>query len=349
MLKHLVIRIAATALALTFFYGTLHAQETGAVSSIESTPELAPFEMFVGAITSEKVNVRAGASLDREVLGQVNKPQKVFVVGEQGDWYDIRLPEGIVCYIHSDFVDADGTKGIVTGYDVNIRSGRGERFTILCKAQRGQVLHIVRQEVDWFAIYAPDDCLGHISRQYLTYYSTPEEYSEELLKNRERMARLESIKSEFELEAAKKGGGSFGDLIEKTEEFLKECSGTVEHPAAAQLLVLMRVKETETNLIKMQKELDKKMEEIRVLKEGPELPTPTASGRIDDVGMIFRRPGTHKLLVDGKMKYFLRSHELDLNKYKYAMVNVWGEIQEIEGKKHPLLIVEQVRYIKKKR
>ena len=51
-----------------------------------------------------RLNVRTGAGLDYEVIDQLRPGEEVVVVGTEGDWYEITVPEK-KGYVHSDYLE----------------------------------------------------------------------------------------------------------------------------------------------------------------------------------------------------------------------------------------------------
>jgi hypothetical protein len=75
----------------------------------EATPEpgLEAEPEVEAIVTTEQegsnVNIRAAASADAEILGQLTSGMRVTVLGVEGDWVHVRA-DGIVGYVHSNFL-----------------------------------------------------------------------------------------------------------------------------------------------------------------------------------------------------------------------------------------------------
>jgi len=52
-------------------------------------------------VNGENVNLRAGPGTKYSILGQVSKPKKLNVLGEEGGWYKIEPPDATAGWIHS--------------------------------------------------------------------------------------------------------------------------------------------------------------------------------------------------------------------------------------------------------
>lgn len=76
------------------------------------TPELAetPAPELQGTVTTSsdtsRVNIRAAASIDAEILGQLDNSARVTVLGVEGDWVNIRTGD-IVGYVNSKYLAID--------------------------------------------------------------------------------------------------------------------------------------------------------------------------------------------------------------------------------------------------
>jgi len=57
-----------------------------------------------GMVTANRVNIRAGSGTDFDILGQVNRGDKIEIVDEVEGWYKVKPPAGAAAWIHSDYV-----------------------------------------------------------------------------------------------------------------------------------------------------------------------------------------------------------------------------------------------------
>ena len=68
-----------------------------------------------------------------------------------------------------------------------------------------------------------------------------------------------------------------------------------------------------------------------------------ASGTIDDLGNIINQEARHKLIGDKEVLYYLKSDEVDLNRYVYQKVYVKGTLQELANSAYAVIKVEEIR------
>ncbi len=70
------------------------------------TPPEPPKEYLL--VTGSAVNLRKGPSTKDATIGRARKGDRLQVVGEQGDWYEVRLASGAPAFLSSKFARRDG-------------------------------------------------------------------------------------------------------------------------------------------------------------------------------------------------------------------------------------------------
>lgn len=152
--------------------------ETETPTPIE--PNEPTYETKNGVVNVNDLRVRAKASTSSDVYGFVNKGTKVTIIGEEGDWYKVKVvvngttKEG---YLFADYVtvqndngnsDSSGndnngnsgnsgsttaTKtGSVTGNGVYVRKGPGTDKAKLGQVSLGTLVTILGKEGDWYKV-----------------------------------------------------------------------------------------------------------------------------------------------------------------------------------------------------
>lgn len=154
MMKRYIIAVAVLPIVLMSLYG-----------------QAASFP-FVGAITTNNVNIRAGQSRNFEALGQLNRNDQVIVVEKSYGWYKIKLPSFSKSYIIAKYVQLQGKIGIVTADEVNVRSKADVEATSLCQIAKGRQVEIVEKLEGWYKIIPPEGCFGWISEQFISFKSS---------------------------------------------------------------------------------------------------------------------------------------------------------------------------------
>lgn len=145
---------------------------------------------FLGEITADNVNVRAGQSANFERLIQLNMSDQVVVLDSQYSWYKIRLPKQAKAFISKKYVQIlVDDRGIVLGDKVNVRSGPETSHSILGQLARGDEVKVLETMDDWYAIAPWDGSYGWVAEEYVRFksndvsaYQPPAAKSEENLK-----------------------------------------------------------------------------------------------------------------------------------------------------------------------
>lgn len=101
---------------------------------------------FKGIVTASELNIRANPSTDGERIGSLKAGARVEILEKSGNWG--RTKDG---WISLDYVYQDGTtgkntaKGIVTGDELNIRSGPGTGYASVGSLKYGARVTILEQ------------------------------------------------------------------------------------------------------------------------------------------------------------------------------------------------------------
>lgn len=226
---------------------------------------------FLGRVNSDGINLRAGPNVRAESIAKLKRETKLKVLSERFDWYKVNLPKTSVCFINRKYVKSSTlmNEGIVTADKVNLRALASQNAAIIGQINKEQIVRIVKAEPDWYGIYAPQEAFGWVHKKFIDYYS------------------------EFNA-----GVVDRVDRVDRGEEL-------------------------------------------------PQVAPPIATGIIKPMGIFFRRRGTHRLIVDGKTAYYLRTDDKGLlNNYSGYKVNIFGKTIEFPGQKIPLITVNKVEAVK---
>ncbi|KQL38742.1 hypothetical protein AN960_12230 [Bacillus sp. FJAT-25509] len=124
------------------------------------------------------VHVRSGAGTSYQILGSVNKNQKLDVISSSNGWYKIKF-NGSTGYISASYVgkvtesnisnnNQVVTSGnyISTGNGVRIRSGAGTSYQILGSVNKNQRLDVISVSNGWYKVKF-NGVIGYISASYV--------------------------------------------------------------------------------------------------------------------------------------------------------------------------------------
>ena len=122
-----------------------------------------------GVVKGKNVNVRAQANHNSEVVTQVHKGDRLVIIDEVAaknpgpkspkSWYMIALPSGTLVWVSAKYIEA----GKVSASRLNVRSGPGEKFSVLGRINNGTAVSELRRDGEWAEIEAPEAVHGYIA------------------------------------------------------------------------------------------------------------------------------------------------------------------------------------------
>ncbi|MBN2097252.1 MAG: SH3 domain-containing protein [Candidatus Omnitrophica bacterium] len=121
------------------------------------------FSPAYAVVLKDKVNIRAGAGPNFEILGQADKNEELAVAGATYDWYKVKLPEDARCYVHRDYI----RDNVAQADKLRLRAGCGLNYNVLGMIKQGERVQVIGQEGDWLRIVPPENCFGWIKKDCL--------------------------------------------------------------------------------------------------------------------------------------------------------------------------------------
>lgn len=110
-------------------------------------------------INANDVYVRSGDSLNHYTIIKLKAGDRVTVVGERGEWYEILPPEGSFSLVSGDYVDVkEENKGIINGANVRVRAGsllNDNKYTVQTLLNKGDEVAILARNPDGFVRIKP--------------------------------------------------------------------------------------------------------------------------------------------------------------------------------------------------
>lgn len=146
----------------------------GAAGALHARAQTAPAERTVigeAEITANDVYVRSGDSLNHYTICKLKAGDRVTVVGERGEWYEILPPEGNFSLVSGDYVDTtDNQKGVINGNNVRVRTGsllNENKYTVQSLLSKGVEVTILGRNPDGFLrIKPPQGATVWVSRAF---------------------------------------------------------------------------------------------------------------------------------------------------------------------------------------
>ncbi len=114
-------------------------------------------------VTGEKINLRAKASLECEVVGQALDGDVLSAKSIRDDWVEIMPPAGVDLWVHRDFVKDSA----ITGNKVFVRGGPGINYSAVGTLARGDTVETRGEFGEWIKIAPPRACSLWVSRQFV--------------------------------------------------------------------------------------------------------------------------------------------------------------------------------------
>lgn len=118
-----------------------------------------PGVLFVGEVNANDVYLRSGDSLNHYTIAKVSAGDRLSIVSERGDWYEVLPPEGVFSLISGDYVDqSENGRGIVNGDNVRVRAGsslNSSKYTVQTLLSKGDAVTVLGKNADGFLRIAP--------------------------------------------------------------------------------------------------------------------------------------------------------------------------------------------------
>ncbi|MBM3252661.1 MAG: hypothetical protein FJZ16_00215 [Candidatus Omnitrophica bacterium] len=336
-------------MTLLSFLGTINANED---------------KSFIGEITADRVNVRAGPDLNFEVIHSLNRGDKITITDKQYDWYKIKLPESCILYINKEYISKEVDNFIVKVNNVNVRAGASFEFNVVGKLSKEDKIEIVSEHGQWYGIKAPLSCFGWINSRYVRFYATVEQHQQEINKVNAARKTYSKILADYAEELKKDIFDMKTDLIRSDlEKFILDYPDVPEAKLAQEkineinlklaeiehLKAKERLKQAEQEFKFAEKIIDEKISvinKIEAVKNSIRKESPVAMGVIEDVGVVLHRPAKYKLCDNNKILYYLESAgRINLNNFIHKKVNIWGDIKSISDANKKLLLVTYLEEI----
>ncbi len=115
-------------------------------------------------VTGARVNVRAVADLQGEIVGQVARGDVLSATGESKDgMVELVPPVSISVWVYSELI----RDGVVAASSVRVRSGPGIGFRSVGKIGKGFEVEALETKGDWLRIVPPSSCRVWISEDFV--------------------------------------------------------------------------------------------------------------------------------------------------------------------------------------
>lgn len=109
-------------------------------------------------VLADTLNVRYGPGLSHEIITQVQADDELAVLGEENEWYKVRLQSNTIGWVASWLVENEEVSidsqvnGHITGSEVNVRQFSTTDSAVLGTVYRDEEYQILYRENDWVQI-----------------------------------------------------------------------------------------------------------------------------------------------------------------------------------------------------
>jgi hypothetical protein len=285
-----------------------------------------------GEIGAERLNVRMFPRNDQTsiVTSTLTLGEKVTVVGEKDDFYQILPPRGSVVWVFARNIKKEGNAGVATANDIPLRLDSRMNADQVGLLKEGDKVVITGEMLGWYKIEAPEQVKYYVGKKYvrtgvaLVAAPKPDEAKKvpaapkadgSDAEAKQKLAIAEALLDEQRklVEARKLDEVDFTGVVQNQEDALRIAkTETVKGEAER---ALRRYKEI--HLLWQTFKAQKEAEQLRAARAIEEVARREAAkpkefaftGYVDTTGVMFKRPGTHKLIMGGKIVAFLRVKE----------------------------------------
>lgn len=126
-----------------------------------------------GTVTADVLNLRSEATTASAVKGLIYNGSYLIVTGKTGDWYEV-IYEGTPGFVHSAYVDYAytldgkyGTKGVISGMSVRMRSGASLSSTVLGYYNTGAEFDVLGVSGEWVKVRSAAGIIGYVHSNYI--------------------------------------------------------------------------------------------------------------------------------------------------------------------------------------
>ncbi len=114
-------------------------------------------------VVGQRVNLRAKADLQSEVVGQVADGEYLSAKSFQDDWVEVAAPDSVDLWVHREFIKDNQ----VTAPKLYVRGGPGINYTVVGTLVRGDTIIPRGDFGEWIKVVPPATCSLWVNRSYV--------------------------------------------------------------------------------------------------------------------------------------------------------------------------------------
>lgn len=216
---------------------------------------------YIGVVVSEKLRVLPKRGTNYREITTLNQNDLVTVLDKYGEWLQVSMPDGVSCWISSDYINDDG---VVTGNAVNVRQGPGVANPVLGQVGRSDKLVILEKRESWCKISPPDSLKAWVNSNFVSYFSDLDNVDTQIhrLEESSSLYSEATLYSKTQLAKSRYQEIDFDTMREKYYRLIREYTDTIHAKKA--LFQLSHIDEAEKRIEAkfLEEKRSKKLKEI---------------------------------------------------------------------------------------
>lgn len=124
----------------------------------------------IGTTTGDSLNLRESSSTTSKVLAQIEKGTQVTIFESKDGWYKVSF-NNLAGWVSSEYIIVkDATvigSGIISGDNVNIRSGPSKSSEIVIRLSEGDKVTVLSRSTDWYSIRTSKGTSGWVNKDFI--------------------------------------------------------------------------------------------------------------------------------------------------------------------------------------
>ncbi len=216
---------------------------------------------YIGVVVSEKLRVLPKRGTNYREITTLSQNDLITVLDKYGEWFQVSMPDGVSCWISSDYINDDG---IVTGNAVNVRQGPGVANPVLGQVGRSDKLVVLEKKDSWCKISPPDSLKAWVNSNFVSYFSDMDNVDTQIhrLEESSGLYNEATLYSKTQLAKSRYLEIDFETMREKYYRLIREYTDTIHAKKA--LFQLTNIDEAEKRIEAkfLEEKRSKKLKEI---------------------------------------------------------------------------------------
>jgi uncharacterized protein YgiM (DUF1202 family) len=223
--------------------------------------------------------------------------------------------------------------------NVNVRSGGSQNFEILSKMNSNDFIYVVEEQYNWYKIKLPRSAYCYIFKNFVDANGMMGTVKASNVNLRARPNKESSIMGQL------KNGQAVTIINQDMDGWYQieppdTCNGWIRAD-------LVNFYSSDIEKFQQKEKTSAATDDMSYSEKLNMSPPFVVQGKVEKVGFTFgKKSGSHKLIKDGKLDYYLKSDLCNLRNYEGKFVFVSGSVSQGNGNK-PVINVERIEEVKR--